>query len=53
MIHRLELQEEPTESRKMSKQAERDAESKKLAMLMDRVKRQLASIRNTPPPQAA
>jgi hypothetical protein len=53
MNYRLELEEEPTESRKMSKQAEREAESKKLAMLMERVKRQLATIRNAPPPRAA
>jgi hypothetical protein len=53
MNHRLELQEEASESRKMSKQAEREEESKKLAMLMERVKRQLATIRSAPPPRAA
>jgi len=53
MNHRLELQEQPSESRKMSKQAEREEESRRLAMLMERVKRQLATMQNTPPPRAA
>jgi hypothetical protein len=53
MSHRLELQEEPSESRKMSKQAEREEESKKLAVLMERVKRQLATVHSAPPHRAA
>ena len=53
MIHRAEPQEEPTESRKMSKHAERQDETKRLAILMARVKRQLATLQSVPPPRAA
>jgi len=53
MNQRLELLEEPSESRKMSKQAEREQETRRLTMLMERVKRQLANVQNTPPPRAA
>jgi hypothetical protein len=36
----------PQDVQKMCKQAERDQESKKLALLMDRVKRQIAEREN-------
>lgn len=36
----------PQDLQKMCKQAERDQESKKLAVLMDRVKRQIAEREN-------
>lgn len=36
----------PQDFQKMCKQAERDQESKKLAVLMERVKRQIAQRRN-------
>ncbi len=38
----------PQDFQKMCKQAERDQESKKLVILMDRVKRQIAERKNSP-----
>ena len=38
----------PQDFQKMCKQAERDHESKKLVVLMERVKRQIAERENTP-----
>ena len=52
MIHRLEEQETPQEVRKFSKHVEREQESKRLVLLMARVKRQLDTLQ-VPPPRAA
>jgi uncharacterized protein with von Willebrand factor type A (vWA) domain len=39
----------PQDLQKMCKQAERDQESKKLVVLLDRVKRQIAELENPDP----
>ena len=52
MIHRLEEQEPPREVRKFSRHSEREHESKRLLVLIERVKRQLAAL-PLPPPKAA
>jgi hypothetical protein len=50
-VHRNDL---PLQDfRKQCKQAEREQESKKLALLIERVKRQLAERQGTPGPRVA